>query len=84
MPDAQDWYADTEGNLRPPGDGEPPTDEFGRDDPESLERERRRRERQARRFKESPEQAATAEAPRPAKPRQPSEPVAPPPSLDGG
>jgi uncharacterized YceG family protein len=84
VPDEQDWYADTEGNLRPPGDGEPPTDEFGRDDPESLERERRRRERQARRFKESPEQAATAEARRPAKPRQPSEPVAPPPSLDGG
>ena len=31
--------------------GEAPTDEFGRDDPESLERERRRREREARRSK---------------------------------
>ena len=34
----------------PPGDGDgvkPPTDEFGRDDPASLERERRRREREA-------------------------------------
>ena len=48
-----DWLADTEGNLTPPeGDGrKPPTDEFGRDDPASLERERRRREREARRGK---------------------------------
>ena len=50
-----DWVADTEGNLTPPGgDGDglkPPTDEFGRDDPASLERERRRREREARRGK---------------------------------
>ncbi|HSD25491.1 MAG TPA: endolytic transglycosylase MltG [Solirubrobacterales bacterium] len=49
MAEDQDWFADTEGNLRGPGDGQPSTDEFGRDDPESLERERRRRERQARR-----------------------------------
>jgi UPF0755 protein len=48
-----DWLADTEGNLTPPeGDGvKPPTDEFGRDDPDSLERERRRREREQRRGK---------------------------------
>jgi UPF0755 protein len=52
VPDEQDWYADTEGNLTAPGEGgEPPTDEFGRDDPASLERERRRREREARRSK---------------------------------
>jgi UPF0755 protein len=51
--DRGDWVADTEGNLTPPdGDGlKPPTDEFGRDDPASLERERRRREREARRGK---------------------------------
>jgi UPF0755 protein len=48
-----DWVADTEGNLTPPGgDGlKPPTDEFGRDDPASIERERRRREREQRRGK---------------------------------
>jgi UPF0755 protein len=48
-----DWLADTEGNLTPPeGDGlKPPTDEFGRDDPDSLEREHRRREREQRRGK---------------------------------
>ena len=85
MPDEQEWFADTEGNLRAPGDGEPPTDEFGRDDPESLERERRRREREARRGKQPPpEPTATAEAPRPAKRPKPTEPIAPPPSTDGG
>jgi UPF0755 protein len=48
----EDWFADTEGNLRPPGEGlKPPTDEFGRNDPASIERERRRREREARRKK---------------------------------
>jgi UPF0755 protein len=48
----RNWSADTEGNLTAPGeDLEPSTDEFGRDDPESLERERRRREREARRRK---------------------------------
>ncbi|MSO41866.1 MAG: endolytic transglycosylase MltG [Solirubrobacterales bacterium] len=43
-----DWFADEEGNLTPPGEGrlKPETDEFGRDDPEVLERERRRRERE--------------------------------------
>ncbi len=47
-----DWVADTEGNLTAPGDGvKPPTDEFGRDDPASLERERRRRDREQRRGK---------------------------------
>ncbi len=69
-----DWLADTEGNLTPPqGDGlKPPTDEFGRDDPESLERERRRREREARRgksrkarkAKKAPEAAQPQQAPR--------------------
>jgi UPF0755 protein len=53
----EDWFADTEGNLRPAGEGEagsslkPPTDEFGRDDPAAVEREGRRREREARRQK---------------------------------
>jgi peptidoglycan lytic transglycosylase G len=85
VPDEQEWFADTEGNLRAPGDGEPPTDEFGRDDPESLERERRRREREARRGKQPPpEPTATAEAPRPAKRPKPKEPIAPPASTDGG
>jgi UPF0755 protein len=46
----EDWFVDTEGNLSGPEDGsKPPTDEFGREDPASLERERRRREREARR-----------------------------------
>jgi peptidoglycan lytic transglycosylase G len=85
VPEEQEWFADTEGNLRAPGDGEPPTDEFGRDDPESLERERRRREREARRGKQPPpEPTATAEAPRPAKRPKSKEPIAPPPSTDGG
>ncbi len=50
-PDRDEWEVDAEGNLTPPGGDEltPDTDEFGRDDPASLERERRRRERQQRR-----------------------------------
>ena len=92
MPEEQDWSADTEGNLTPPGEGlKPPTDEFGRDDPASLERERRRREREARRGKsrqarpaaESPP-AATAEAPRPKRRPKPKEPIATPPPPDSG
>ncbi len=92
MPEEQDWSADTEGNLTPPGEGlKPPTDEFGRDDPASLERERRRREREARRGKsrqalpaaESPP-AATAEAPRPKRRPKPKEPTATPPPADSG
>ena len=60
MAERGDWFADTEGNLTAPGEGQsdgqgdglkPPTDEFGRDDPASLERERRRREREERRSK---------------------------------
>ena len=48
----------------------PPTDEFGRDDPASLERERRRRERQSRRSKSRksprpPSRPSAEEAPRP-------------------
>jgi UPF0755 protein len=59
----QDWFADTEGNLTAPGEPvKPPTDEFGRDDPASLERERRRREREQRRGK-SRKKAKKAEAP---------------------
>jgi UPF0755 protein len=70
--DEQDWSVDTDGNLTAPGEeSKPPTDEFGRDDPESIERERRRREREARRGKERPEPAATAEAPPPATPPKP-------------
>ena len=92
MQEEQDWSADTEGNLTPPGEGlKPPTDEFGRDDPASLERERRRQEREARRGKsrqarpaaESP-QAATAEAPRPKRRPKPKEPIATPPPPDSG
>ena len=92
MPEEQDWSADTEGNLTPPGEElKPPTDEFGRDDPASLERERRRREREARRGTsrqarppaESPP-AATAEAPRPKRRAKPKEPIATPPPPDSG
>jgi UPF0755 protein len=75
-----DWLADTEGNLTPPeGDGlKPPTDEFGRDDPASLERERRRREREQRRGKSKkarkpPKQAKRSKAPEAAAP--PAEPA---------
>ncbi|HEX3562487.1 MAG TPA: endolytic transglycosylase MltG [Solirubrobacterales bacterium] len=87
-----DWLADTEGNLTPPeGDGlKPPTDEFGRDDPESLERERRRREREQRRSKSRKSKRA-AKAPKavptpepvaaPPEPEVPIEPAeAPPPA----
>ena len=92
MQEEQDWSADTEGNLTPPGEGlKPPTDEFGRDDPASLERERRRQEREARRGKsrqarptaESPP-AATAEAPRPKRRPKPKEPIVTPPPADSG
>jgi UPF0755 protein len=63
----RDWFADSEGNLTPPGEGsKPPTDEFGRDDPASLERERRRRDRQARRSKQRG--GTTAAPPRPEEP----------------
>jgi UPF0755 protein len=95
-----DWVADTEGNLTPPeGDGlKPPTDEFGRDDPASLERERRRREREQRRSKSKKQPKAAAapppEKPKPVSPRKPAAPeVAPKPprrsvrdrfSRDGG
>jgi UPF0755 protein len=70
--DEQDWSVDTDGNLTAPGEElKPPTDEFGRDDPASIERERRRRERDARRGKQRPDPAPTAEAPPPAKLRKP-------------
>jgi UPF0755 protein len=76
MADGQDWFADTEGNLTAPGEGEPSTDEFGRDDPASLERERRRREREARRGR-SRQAQQTAEPPAPEPP--PAAPPEPPP-----
>jgi UPF0755 protein len=49
MSDRRDeWFADEEGNLIAPDDS-PTTDEFGRDDPAAIERERRRLEREQRR-----------------------------------
>jgi UPF0755 protein len=73
-----DWFADTEGNLTAPGEGvKPPTDEFGRDDPESLERERRRRERQQRRSK-SPKPRKAKKAPKATKGAKAAEPPAAP------
>jgi UPF0755 protein len=65
MEDRGDWVVDTEGNLsRADGDGlKPPTDEFGRDDPASLERERRRREREGRRGKSKKARKAVAKPP---------------------
>ena len=49
-----DWDVDSEGNLTPPDELKPNTDEFGRDDPDALERERRRREREMRRRGQKP------------------------------
>jgi UPF0755 protein len=85
MEDRGDWNVDTEGNLTPPGgDGvKPPTDEFGRDDPASLERERRRREREQRRGKskkpKKPPKASVA-APEQKKPKRPKARKAAPPA----
>jgi UPF0755 protein len=73
--DRGEWLADTEGNLTPPGgDGvKPPTDEFGRDDPASIERERRRREREQRRGKSKKKPSKAAAAPPAEKqPKRPS------------
>jgi UPF0755 protein len=82
--DERDWSVDTDGNLSAPGEeSKPPTDEFGRDDPASIERERRRREREARRGKQRPDLAATAEAPRPARRPKPKEPIAATPAPAG-
>jgi uncharacterized YceG family protein len=77
--DRGDWVADTEGNLTPPeGDGlKPPTDEFGRDDPASIERERRRREREQRRGKSKKPPKATKPPKAPKAPKPPKEPRAP-------
>jgi uncharacterized YceG family protein len=80
LADEREWFVDTEGNLTSgEGDGaKPPTDEFGRDDPKSLERERRRREREARRGKsrkagqeKAPEQQSPPEPEPPSKEEQP-------------
>jgi UPF0755 protein len=65
MPKREDWFADTEGNLSPTGEDapggslRPSTDEFGREDPAAIERERRRREREARRKKGQAKRAST-------------------------
>jgi uncharacterized YceG family protein len=99
MQEDQDWYADSDGNLTAPGEAsKPPTDEFGRDDPASLEREQRRRKREARRGKsrqaQEPEpapapsqspQATATEAPRRTRRRKAkrAEPPAPPVPTDG-
>jgi uncharacterized YceG family protein len=93
----QDWFADTEGNLTAPGEDKPPTDEFGRDDPASIEREQRRRAREARRTKSRkprqseaaapapPPPAETAtKAPRPQRRPKPEQPAAPPPPSPDG
>jgi UPF0755 protein len=95
MAERQDWTVDEEGNLTPPGGGDgdglkPPTDEFGRDDPASIEREQRRREREARRKAQRKAPKATAEKPAPEpqpvapKPRQPRRSVRERFSRDGG
>jgi UPF0755 protein len=91
--DRGDWVVDTEGNLTPPeGDGlKPPTDEFGRDDPASLERERRRREREARRGKsrkakkapKAEQPAAPPKAPRRKRARKADAPASPPAAAAG-
>jgi uncharacterized YceG family protein len=62
-----DWRVDEEGNLSAPGDLPHETDEFGRDDPNTLERERRRREREQRRAGRRKKQKQP-KAPKPAKP----------------
>src|SRR5262245_13505303 len=54
MAERQEWIVDEEGNLTAPGEADgdglkPPTDEFGRGDTASLERERRLQAREARR-----------------------------------
>jgi peptidoglycan lytic transglycosylase G len=91
VPEEQSWSADTEGNLTGPGEGlKPPTDEFGRDDPASIERERRRQEREARRSKARQARpvesapASTAEAPRTVKRPKPKQPAISPPPADSG
>ncbi|MGH2984697.1 MAG: endolytic transglycosylase MltG [Solirubrobacterales bacterium] len=78
MSEREDWFADTEGNLSPPGEDDPgaslkpPTDEFGRDDPAAIERERRRREREARRSKGAGKRASSDGAAAAGQPRQPA------------
>ena len=65
-----EWFADSEGNLQGPGGLTPDTDEFGRDDPDALERAARRREREQRRKGSRPKKAKKEKAPkRPKAPR---------------
>jgi uncharacterized YceG family protein len=71
-----EWRVDEEGNLSAPGSLSSETDEFGRDDPDTLERERRRREREQRRAgkpRKQPKQPKPARQPR--QPRPPREPL---------
>jgi UPF0755 protein len=81
LSEREDWFADTEGNLRGPGDEDrgaalkPPTDEFGRDDQAAIERERRRREREARRKGSGKRASSDGKAPEAAaRVEQPTEP----------
>jgi len=60
MAEREDWDVDREGNLTPPGELTPDTDDFGRDDPAAIERERRRREREARRRGKKPKKEKAA------------------------
>src|SRR5262249_51233312 len=92
MTEREEWVADTEGNLTRSGERvKPPTDEFGRDDPASLEREQRRRVRQARRKKLKKPQAAAAKpqaaaaiaAEKPKRAKRPPEPPKGPPEPAG-
>ena len=48
-PKREEWSVDPDGNLTSPDGLSVETDEFGRDDPAALERERRRREREMQR-----------------------------------
>ncbi|MBA2546542.1 MAG: hypothetical protein H0V15_06635, partial [Solirubrobacterales bacterium] len=57
-----EWFADSEGNLQGPGGLTPDTDEFGRDDPDALERAARRREREQRRKGSRPKKAKKEKA----------------------
>ena len=64
MSEREDWHADSEGNLSPPEVAKGDTDEFGRDDPAALERERRRRERESAPEGSLPEGGEALAAPR--------------------
>ena len=71
----EEWRVDEEGNLSAPSDRLPETDEFGRDDPDTLERERRRREREQRRAGRRRKQPKQPKPPK--QPKQPKPPKQP-------